>query len=257
MSTGTAIYLYCLLRHADAPDPRTVESAPAGLPDASAPRVLPVEGDLWLIACDVPLAAYGEAALAGRMENLDWVSARALAHEEVVEHFTGTGSLVPMKLFTLFASEERALDHVRGARPRLGAILDHVAGREEWGVRVSYDAARAAREAVEEAAPAASGRDFLLRKKRVRDASRQAPAAAREAAAAVHEDLAARAADSRRRPPEAGQSLLLDGTYLVDRVDRECFEGAVEAAARRLGEAYCDVTLTGPWPPYNFSGEPR
>jgi hypothetical protein len=213
MSTGTATYLYCLLRHA-APDPPAADGVPAGLPDASAPRLLAVQDRLWLVACRVPLAVYGEAALARHLEDLEWVSARALAHEAVVEHFIDAGALVPMKLFTLFASDERALAHVRGDRRLLEPILDRVAGREEWGVRVTYEPGRAARAAPAPdpaAAPApASGRDFLLRKQRERAASRLTPASGREAADAAHHDLSARAAECRRRDSELGPRVLLD-----------------------------------------------
>jgi hypothetical protein len=256
MSPGTATYLYCLLRHA-APDPPAAHGVPAGLPDASAPRLLAVQDGLSLVACRVPLAVYGEAALARHLEDLEWVSARALAHEAVVEHFIDAGALVPMKLFTLFASDERALAHVRGDRRQLEPILDRVAGREEWGVRVSYEPGRAARAAPapDPAAAPASGRDFLLRKQRERDASRLTPASGREAADAAHHDLAARAADCRRRDSELGPRVLLDCAYLVNRVDRQGFEAAVEAAAQRLRDAQCELTLTGPWPPYNFAGE--
>jgi hypothetical protein len=219
--------------------------------------VLPVQDDLWLIACAVPLAVYSEAALATRIGNLDWVSARALAHEKLIEHFTAAGALVPMKLFTLFASDERAVSHMRGALPRLRPILDRVAGREEWGLRVSYDSTRAAREADTGATSDASGRDFLLRKKRIRDASHTLPATARRAADAAHQDLSARAAQALRRESETGPNLLLDSAYLVDRIARESFEAAVEATARRLRECHCEITLTGPWPPYHFSDEGR
>ncbi len=260
MTTATATYLYCLVRR---PAPPDLAAAPEGVPGASRSRALPVEDGLWLIAAQVPLPAYGEEAIAARMDDLDWLSARALAHERTVEHFAGGAedapglseqALVPMKLLTLFADEERALDHVRSGLPRLRPILDRVAGREEWGVRVTHDA-KAAREAaaVPGGAAPASGKDFLLRKKKVRDASRQAPEDARQAAAAVYEDLAARAAASSRREPAAGHTLLLDAAFLVPRNEREAFEAAVDAAARRLADSHCELTLTGPWPPYNFS----
>lgn len=254
MSTGTATYLYCLLRNA-APDPPATADVPAGLPDASAPRLLAVHQGLWLVSCRVPVSVYGAAALTRHLEDLEWVAARALAHAAVVEHFIDADALVPMKLFTLFANDERALAHVRDDRPQLEPILDRVAGREEWGVRVSYDASAAAREQGPADPAPASGRDFLLRKKRVRDESRRPPAGSREAADAAHHELAAHAADSRRRDSAIGPRVLLDSAYLVDRVEREGFEQAVEAAAKRLRDAQCELTLTGPWPPYNFSGE--
>jgi hypothetical protein len=250
-----ATYLYCLARRPEAPE---LAGAPPGVPGASAPRLLELGGGLWLVAADVPLPDYGEEEIARRLEDLAWVSERALAHEAMVEHFAGAPALVPMKLFTLFASDERAAAHVAGELPHLHTVLDRVAGREEWGVRVRLVPARAGAEAgAERPEPAASGRDFLARKQRQRDAARRAPAEAKAAAEEAFRTLAARAADARGREPEAGTSLVLDAAFLVPRRDREPFQQAVAEAARELAGARCELTLTGPWPPYNFVGEER
>lgn len=254
MSDDTATYLYCLLRH---PEPPAVEDAPPGLPGASPPRLLLLAeegaGDLWLVVADVPLAAYGEAAIGAHLDDLSWVSERALAHEAVVEHFVDAEALVPMKLFTLFADDERARSQLSGELERLRPVLDRVARRTEWGVRVRHDPSHAPRD--DDGRRPASGKDFLLRKRALRDAARRAPALAREAAEEAFTDLASRVAEASRRPPEPGTPLVLDAAFLVDRVDRECFVEAVDAAARRLSEPGCELTLTGPWPPYNFAGD--
>ncbi|HUF78293.1 MAG TPA: GvpL/GvpF family gas vesicle protein [Thermoanaerobaculia bacterium] len=260
----SATYLYCLVRRPEAPE---LAGAPQGVPGALPPRLLDVGDQLWLVAAQVPLPEYGEAEIASRLEDLSWVSERALAHEEMVEHFaraapagapaeTGHWALLPMKLFTLFASDERAVQHVAGELPRLRRVLDRVAGREEWGVRVRRSPERAAAAAGE--APAgrpASGREFLAQKHRQLEAARRAPAEAREVAENAYARLVERAAEALRREPEAGTSLVLDAAFLVPRSDRGPFADAVAAVARELAGAACELTLTGPWPPYNFAGE--
>src|SRR5687768_7168431 len=80
-----------------------------------------------------PRSAYDEAAIERGLRDIDWVSPRALGHEAVVEHFTSAGPLLPLKLFTLFDSDERALAHVRARRAALVRALEKVAGRHEWG----------------------------------------------------------------------------------------------------------------------------
>ena len=47
----------------------------------------------------------------------------AVAHEAVVESFIGASAVVPMKLFTIFTSDERALEHMRRDAPRVDAVL--------------------------------------------------------------------------------------------------------------------------------------
>lgn len=258
-----ATYLYCLVRDPERPPAEDLAAAPPGVPGASPPRLLPVADDLWLVAADAPLPAYGEAEIAAHLEDLAWVSERALAHEAVVEHFADPAgapaapsrAIVPMKLFTLFASDERAVAHVAGELPRVRQALDRVAGREEWGVRLRLDSEKATEAALGKVAGPTSGKDFLTRKKRLRDAARKRPAEAREAAEGAYAALAGRAAEAVERPIEAAGSLILDAAFLVPRAERGAFEEAVAEQARELAGAHLELTLTGPWPPYHFVGE--
>jgi hypothetical protein len=138
-----ATYLYCLVRADREPG---LAGVPPGLPGCSPPRLLAAGGGLWLVVSTAPLSQYGAEEIQSRLSDLSWVSDRALAHEAVVEHFTGVteaAAVLPLKLFTLFSSGERALAYVGENRERIDRSLDRVAGRVEWGVRVRLDDARA------------------------------------------------------------------------------------------------------------------
>src|SRR4029453_9286926 len=79
---------------------------------------------------------YDGAAIERRLSDLDWVSACALAPEAVVQHVAAQGPTVPIKLFTLFTSDDRAVAHVRRRRRGLARVIRRIAGRQEWGVRI-------------------------------------------------------------------------------------------------------------------------
>jgi hypothetical protein len=257
--SGRATYLYCLVQRATMPP---LARAPRGLPQTGPLRALPLGTRLWLVAADAPLARYGTEPIERGLRDLAWVSTCAMAHEAVIEHVAAKGTTVPMKLFTLFSSDERAVAHIRRLRPAVERLLRRLAGREEWGVRVTLDPARARRrlrEDVEKAtAGVSAGTRFLLVKQRERDAVRDAIASGLPEVDRVFETLAGLADDARRRPPdegEAGARLLLDAALLVSARRRARFRTAVRAAAARLAERGCELTLTGPWPPYNFVGK--
>jgi len=261
LSMSEATYLYCLVREPQEP---ALAGAPPGLPGCSPPRLLAVADGLWLVTAQAPLPEYGSEEIESRLSDLSWVSDRALAHEAVIEHFTDADAVLPMKLFTLFASDERALAHFRDNRERIGRALDRVAGCVEWGVRILFDDARArealAAEARQETGQR-SGTAFLRRKKQEQDASRDLAGRLRAEADAAFAELAEGAADAVRRepaaPPEAGGRLLLDAAFLVRTSDGADFEAAVERCAARLAPRGCEVVLTGPWPPYHFAEEAR
>jgi len=262
-AAATATYLYCLVRD---DGPPSLASAPAGLPAAGPPRLLDGGEGVWLVAADVPLPDYGGAAIEAGLEDLAWVSDRAVAHERMVEHLLAPllagdaprRALVPLKLFTLFADDRRALAWLAGDRDRLAGLCDRLAGRVELGVRVRFDTERARREAEADAGDPATGTDFLRAKRRRRDALREAAPRAAEAAAGAFAELAGAAEDARRREvPEAATSVVLDAAYLVPATGIPGFEAAVQRAAADLAGAACELTLTGPWPPYHFVGESR
>ncbi|HEX9669146.1 MAG TPA: GvpL/GvpF family gas vesicle protein [Thermoanaerobaculia bacterium] len=262
MSPSLATYVYALLRSQAAP---ATGGAPAGLPGLSAPRALDAGGGLWLVAADAPLPDYGADEIGRRLEDLSWVSTCALAHERMVEHFGAAATLVPMKLFTLFAGDARAVEHIGGERGRLARLLDRIEGCREWGVRVLFDeaAARAALDAEgnggEGGGPSGgAGTAFLQQKKRQRQAARTLAARAGAAAEELFAALAARARDAVRRDPPAAEvaaRLLLDAAFLVPEEAAAAFEEEVGRGAEALRRLGGDVTLTGPWPAYNFAAE--
>ena len=251
----TASYLYCIVKSTAKPSPAR---RPAGLPGAEPPQAVGIGGSLWLILSAVPLATYGTEHLEARLADMDWVGSVALAHESVVEHFarrTGT-TVIPMKLFTMFSSVDRAVAEIGTRKRSIAAAMRRIAGAEEWGVRVMRGPAAAA---AKEAKPrAASGAAFLAAKKQAKDDAKRAKAAAAEAAAEAFEELAAVARDARQRtdgPPAGAVPPLLDAAFLVASPSRGRFKSAATRAAARCASAGAQMTLSGPWPAYNFVQE--
>jgi hypothetical protein len=253
-----ATYVYCVLKRDKAPP---LGRAPKGLPGMGAPRALAAGRGLWLVVGDAPLDRYGEKAIEKGLRDLEWVSSCAVPHEAVIEHASRAGTVLPMKLFTLFLSDERAVAHVAAQRKRIDRLIERLEGREEWGLRILLDEARALRRAETEAhseAPGASGTAFLLRKKKQQDAARDAIVRGQERATGVFDELSILADDARRRPPPpgpAGQRILLDAAFLVRRGKLRGFQARAKKAAAALAKEGYDLTLTGPWPPYNFVAE--
>lgn len=256
---STATYLYCLVQ---APRRPLLRRAPAGVPGTGRPRAVEGGQGLWLIAADAPLDRYGEDAIEKGLRDLAWVSSVAVPHEAMVEHLSAAATVLPMKLFTLFRSDARAVQHVQKQRRRIDRLLQRIAGRQEWGLRVMLDELAALQSARRQAKPAgaraAPGAAFLLRKKKEQDVARELLDASRDRAGQVFEELSARADDARRRPPppgDAGRRVLLDAAFLLRRGRARSFKAAVRARARELSGRGYSLVLTGPWPPYNFVAE--
>ena len=257
----TLTYVYCLVRSPRRPSMRGV---PPGMPGAEGVRVVDAGAGVWAVVSSVPSGGYDEAALAAGLQDLDWVGGRAMVHEAVVEHFLGAPAVLPMQLFTLFTSDQRALAHVARDRRRIDAILARLEGQVEWGVRLSFDEA-AVRDAVERQhgaggarrdRAAVSGAAYLARKRDLLDVARGQLAAARTGADRLYRTLARAAADARRRTATEqavpGSRLLLDAAFLVPARAAKAFRTLLRREARALEASGIMASMTGPWPAYNF-----
>jgi hypothetical protein len=252
-----ATYLYCVAHGKRAP---ALARAPRGLPGTGAVRAVDAGEGLWIVATEAPLERYGAAPVEARLRDLDWVAACATAHEAVVEHVSKKATTIPLKLFTLFNTDERAVAHISKLRPAIERAVARVAGRQEWGVRVHLDEARARRVQRERASKATagvtSGTRFLLLKKQEQQVIREALARGRADVDATFEALAQAADDARRRLPDKvdGTRLVLDAAFLLPPKRVTAFKRAARERAARLAQHGYTLTLSGPWPPYNFVG---
>jgi hypothetical protein len=248
----TATYLYCVVKATRRPP---TARAPLGLPGATALEALALGGSLWLMVADVPLDVYGSEPLQRALGDMQWVSEAALAHDGVVEYFSHRPGMttVPLKMFTMFSTRERALADMRARRRELGPIVKRIAGSEEWGVRVMR--AAPARPRTKGRTAASSGAGFLAAKKQARDAAREAVELAADAAEDAYNLLAGVARQVSRRddvPQGAATPPLLDAAFLVAATRRAKFKAAARKAASRCSEAGASLSVTGPWPAYNF-----
>jgi Gas vesicle synthesis protein GvpL/GvpF len=257
-------YAYCVM----AGDARPELDGVAGVDPARPPRVVRRAG-LAAVAGDVALAEFGAAALKRNLEDVRWLERVARAHEAVLDRALQAGTVVPLRLCTVFAGDAAVLAMLDRERAALQAALDRLEGRAEWGVKLIADpgavraaaGGRSAAGAEERAGAPASGHAYLARKRRDRHAREEARRIAHEAARAVHTGLGAQAAAATvlRAPPrelsgDPGE-LVLNGAYLVDRARADEFR----ALAERLGEGQrprgLRLEVTGPWPPYSFAGD--
>jgi hypothetical protein len=249
----TATYVFCVVAAPRAP---RINRAPRGLKGMGPVRVLDIDRGLFAVVADAPLSQYGEGPLNASLSNLDWVSRAAVAHERVIEHFIDAAAVLPMKLFTMFAGDDRALTYLRGERSRLSSTVKRVANQQEWGVRVLLDRARAAKRPVAAKARASGGLAYLAMKKAQRDAAAELAVRAHDTVADLFDRLSSKARDARRRSiaelPAQGGSLLLDAAFLVPRTRAASFRAVAAREARALASQGYAVTLTGPWPPYSF-----
>lgn len=253
---ATATYMYCIAHSAAMPKETR---APRGLSGATPPAVLDAGSSLWIVCANVPLAVYGAEPLEALLRDMQWVGDVAVAHESVVEHFARQKhvTVIPMKLFTMFSNDARAIEETRSRRRDILAVVRRISGCEEWGVRITRTPAAAARAG--EPARAESGVAFLAAKKQARDVARELVRMAVESVDGAFTTLSGIARAARRRddvPEGAAAPPLLDAAFLVPAARRTRFKAAARRLAAAGAKTGTEITVTGPWPAYNFVQEP-
>jgi hypothetical protein len=249
--TAGATYVYCIV---SSPQPLQTTKTPAGPPGTGPVRALEIRPGACLIVSDAPLAQFAEAPLAAKLSDLDWVSRAAVAHDAVIESFMRADAVVPMKLFTLFTSDGRALEQVRAGWKRVESVIRRLTRHDEWGVRLVFDDTRAPKE--DQTPAASSGRGYLLAKRQQHADAAKHSAAMRKTAGGVLKTLRPIAREVRQRavttPEESRSRLLLDAAFLVPRAKADRFRKSVERRAQTIAPTGYALQVTGPWPPYSF-----
>ncbi|MFC4505030.1 MULTISPECIES: GvpL/GvpF family gas vesicle protein [Streptomyces] len=249
-------YVYAVCRPLGSP-------LPAGLTgvEGDPPTLLAHRGMVAVVG-RVAEEDFAEEPLRRHLEDLDWLAATARAHAQVVEALTAVTTLLPLRLATVFRDDDGVRLMLEEREDDLRRTLDRLADRVEWGVKVYVEAGTEAEAATETAGTGpsanrpASGRDYLMRRRRSTRAREDAWQRAEELAGRLHATLRTRAESSRLHPPQhpalsrtTGQNVL-NAAYLVPRSDSEEF---VETVSGIKGEEPgTRVELTGPWAAYSF-----
>jgi hypothetical protein len=209
-----------------------------------------VQGGIWAVVADAPLDRFSGEALQNELQDVDALSRHALAHASMVEFFFRNAPVIPLKLFTLFSSDDVARANLRARAARLARMFAGLRGHEEWGVRIF-----AGRVEEESASLLASGRDYLATKKRLLDQTVAPPRAivrAVNGSLTAIGKLAARAKKEAFPPPGKGRPYVAGASYLVRTSRRREWEKAIASLAATLAHQGHRLEMSGPWPPYHF-----
>ena len=246
--SDTLTYVYAVARDVDPEavgDLRGIGGRPV--------RVVTVDR-LSAVVSDADRAEFEERALEERLEDLEWLAASARAHHHVVDTLGRDHLVAPLALATVYFDDDRVRTVLGEGRATFDAVLDRLAGRAEFGLKVYARKGGSSAAATRE--KASSGADYLRRRRQALREGDSALDEAREAAAQVDTAVTELSAASRsHRLQDAtlsgtSEPMVLNRAYLVA-VERA---GELAALAGSLTDhPRIRVEVTGPWVPYSFA----
>lgn len=263
--SALAFYVYCIAE-STAADELPADSLPAAIEDGSKLEWVLVN-TLAALVSRVPRETYSEDSLAEHLTDATWTAIRAMRHETVVEYVAKRASVIPLRFGTIYL-EQSGIEQMLNEKGReLEEIIEHLRGREEWGVNVYCDRAAlmssitsvspVLRDLVERAEQASPGQSYLMQKKIDTLKVDEGRVAVSRIVDQIEEKLKEPSDDARRlrilkvETTEHGE-LKAKFAFLVQRSQFDEFRDAAERLAQENQTAGVRLELTGPWPVYNF-----
>lgn len=216
----------------------------------------------------VPAEEFAPDAIEERMRDVEWLTEHGARHERIVTWFVDHHQIVPVRLLTLYSSEEALGDAIAQRREEILGTMERLRGLREWDLKVSHrpeeleaslgEVSETIAEVDREIEEAAPGRRFLLERKRGRMARTEGTRAVRTLADDLVESLEPLVEELERLPlPREARDhpLVLNAALLVAREQEEALRATADASAKELDARGVTVELTGPWAPYRFVGE--
>jgi hypothetical protein len=263
--SAPAFYVYCIAESAAAAQ-LPADSLPAAIEDDAKLEWIAVD-HLTALDSQVSRETYSEDSLAEHLTDATWTAIRAMRHETVVEYVAKRTSVIPLRFGTIYLERSGIEQMLSGKSRELEEIIEHLRGREEWGVNVYCDRAvllssiilvsPVLRELVERAAQAPPGQSYLMQKKIETLRVDESRVAVNRIIDQIEASLKEQTDDARRlrilkvETTEHGE-LKAKFAFLVKRSGFEEFRDAAERLAQENQAAGVRLELTGPWPVYNF-----
>jgi hypothetical protein len=252
------LYVYAIAR-AGHPLPERVEAI-----DGSDAIDAVTAGELAAFVTPVDDVDFSQGVIDARAKDVEWLGAIGYRHQSVMNALLHGGTIIPLRAFTLFASDESLRRHLENESARFAKLLDRLDGKQEWTLRIEFDPqlwseallrrVDSLRALSDEIASASEGKAFLLRKKlddEKKKASREAEQQVMaEIERAVMDKLACdTVAETRQQRSGAFPQI----NVLLDRDEEARLEELRDGLAARYAEEGVTLALTGPWPPYTFA----
>ena len=216
---------------------------------------------------------FSEEVIEEKLGDVGWLEEKARLHQEVIEFVLKSVDhpVIPMKFGSVFSTPARVVEMLREQREFMEKALDFLRGRQEWGLKIychrdkleqeikTYNPV--IRDMVEKVSGgASSGIAFMMKKKLEDNILIECDNEMEKICSFCHQRLNEFSCDARlNKLLDKGitgeeAEMILNAAYLVDNHSMEDFMSAVRELQDNISSSFF-FSVTGPWPPYNFSGD--
>jgi len=168
-------------------------------------------------------------------------------HARVVSECFRTMTVLPFRFGTIFESDEALRRAVRTNRKAFLESVARLRGKAEMHFKILLKDAKL--EEALTALPNGVGGEYLLKLREQASRDRERQTKARALSLQVHKLFSPLEEDIICKRTDSG-TMLLDFAHLIDTSSIPKYQNRYSAATRHFKD--CQVSITGPWPPYHF-----
>jgi hypothetical protein len=221
-------------------------------------------GAVTAVYTPVDREEFSQEAIDRRAGDLEWLGAIGYRHQAVVGDLMKHTSIVPLRAFTFFSTEESLKEYLKTNGATLSKILTRLDGKQEWTVRIEFDPERwnqaltsrvkSLRDIVQQIETSGQGKAFLLKKKLDDERKRASREAEQQVVAEIEQALLEKirceaVSESREQREGAFPQINL----LINRDEEAQLTEAHQQLMDRYTREGVTLGITGPWPPYTFA----
>ena len=258
-----AWYLYGVATRSEAQN--RLPPATAGV-DGAAPVAAIGDGALAALVSAVPLAEFAADRVRSLAQDDAWLGRVAREHERVVATLQRRLTIVPARLFSVYASEDDIVHSLAESESTIVRTLQQLESCDEFEVRLTFDrdvlrkslsvSVPEIAQLLQKRTTSSAGRAYLVDRQIASLLKRHVEDTIKDWSDAAFAELRLHAiADGDLTPLRLveGESAraAVRRTFLIRRAKQDDFLEAVERAGELRPEI--KVEYGGPWPPYNFA----
>lgn len=224
--------------------------------------------DLGAVVSMINLSDFGESELKKKLNDLKWTKRAVLNHQKVINKVMNGKAVIPMRFGIVYKKKEQIEEVLKKNYRKFKSILESLANKKEWGVKVFCDQGRltskiqandsATKKLREQLKTSPDGKKFFLQKKIDAVAESELEEEINKYSKTFLEYLSK---DSDKyvlnntSPKELtgrNEEMIINTAYLVDDKNFLKFEKELADLKDEYSKNGFFFELNGPWPPYNF-----
>ncbi|MEM7621375.1 MAG: GvpL/GvpF family gas vesicle protein [Pseudomonadota bacterium] len=217
-------------------------------------------GSFIAICSECPEIIHGPESISAIFEDPKRVMDIAVGHNNILSNIIQSYDILPLKLGTVCRSQAQVRQLLDQNTERFGMCLDHIANTIEFGIKI-IETGQAKKttsdKGLQNSNAALTGQEYLHNQAKKLASKNHSVQSYKKFTSDLIQAMTFFVKETKILPmpkmsPAAQTRHIFNAAFLVDRGNIEAFKGCVKSYSEMAEPQNLAMSLSGPWPAYNF-----